>query len=80
MKNLIMGASIATAILLLTTAHPLITIYTSIMICCICTSELALYWSLGMKIGIAEAFGLILVLVFAIQYVTHLAINYRFND
>ena len=79
MKTLIIGLSIATGILLLTTAHPLITIYTSIMICCICASELALYWYLGMKLGIAEAFGLIIVLVFAIQYVTHLAVNYRFS-
>ena len=67
------------AVILLTTLHILLTLYSVILMVSTCASVVTLYWVLGIKAGIVEAYGLVIVQTFAIQYIVHIVINYRFN-
>ena len=48
-------------VLLLTTLHVLLSLYSVILMVSACASVVSLYWVLGIKAGIVEAYGLIIV-------------------
>ena len=50
-----------TFVLLLTTLHVLLSLYSVILMVSTCASVVTLYWVLGIKVGIVEAYGLIIV-------------------